>query len=108
MLNAISTDLLVGEDSAGDPPDPIPNSEVKPCYADGTAGATLWESRYRRPPFRPPVHVVDWGFFYSHLDLALLYFGVSMKVRKFRISLGFLVVDRWRFMICMGPKLCEV
>jgi len=26
-------------------PDPIPNSEVKHCKADGTAWATLWESR---------------------------------------------------------------
>ena len=26
-------------------PDPIPNSEVKPSSADGTAGETLWESR---------------------------------------------------------------
>ena len=26
-------------------PDPIPNSEVKPIRADGTAGAALWESR---------------------------------------------------------------
>ena len=26
-------------------PDPIPNSEVKPSCADGTAGETLWESR---------------------------------------------------------------
>ena len=26
-------------------PDPIPNSEVKPVRADGTAGEALWESR---------------------------------------------------------------
>ena len=26
-------------------PDPIPNSEVKPSRADGTAWATVWESR---------------------------------------------------------------
>jgi len=35
---------LIGDSSAGDPPDPIPNSEVKPRSADGTAGATRWES----------------------------------------------------------------
>src|SRR3954462_14680808 len=29
---------------AGDPTDPIPNSEVKTRCADGTAGATRWES----------------------------------------------------------------
>jgi hypothetical protein len=26
-------------------PDPIPNSEVKPVCADGTAWVTVWESR---------------------------------------------------------------
>ena len=31
--------------SRGDPPDSIPNSEVKPSSADGTAAVTLWESR---------------------------------------------------------------
>ena len=34
--------------SEGDPPLPIPNREVKPLNADGTAGETLWESR--KPP----------------------------------------------------------
>jgi hypothetical protein len=45
--------LLVGDDSAGVTPDPIPNSVVKLRGADGTARATLWESRYRRPIFAP-------------------------------------------------------
>ena len=31
--------------TGGATPDPIPNSEVKPSRADGTAGETLWESR---------------------------------------------------------------
>ncbi len=34
-----------GDDSGGDTPLPIPNREVKPARADGTAGETLWESR---------------------------------------------------------------
>ena len=34
-----------GGHGGGAIPDPIPNSEVKPSCADGTAGATLWESR---------------------------------------------------------------
>jgi len=37
-----------GGHSEGEPPLPIPNREVKPLYADGTAGETLWESR--KPP----------------------------------------------------------
>ena len=45
------TNALVGDDSDGGPPDPIPNSAVKPDHADGTARVTLWESRYRRPSF---------------------------------------------------------
>ncbi len=36
--------LMAGGYGAGDPPDPIPNSEVKTRCADGTAGATRWES----------------------------------------------------------------
>jgi hypothetical protein len=35
---------FAGDNSRGDPPDPIPNSEVKASSADGTA-ASLWESR---------------------------------------------------------------
>ena len=36
---------MVGDDSLKDPPVPIPNTEVKLQDADGTAGATRWESR---------------------------------------------------------------
>ena len=34
-----------GDDGGGDPPVPIPNTEVKPSSADGTWGAGPWESR---------------------------------------------------------------
>jgi hypothetical protein len=34
-----------GDHSKGETPDPIPNSEVKPFSADGTARETVWESR---------------------------------------------------------------
>src|SRR3712207_9239625 len=43
--------LLAGGHGAREPPDPIPNSEVKPRCADGTAGATRWEST------APPAHL---------------------------------------------------
>src|ERR1700686_3267921 len=36
---------LVGNLTAGDPPVPIPNTEVKPRWADGTARESVWESR---------------------------------------------------------------
>ena len=35
----------LGGHSGGDTPLPIPNREVKPASADGTARETLWESR---------------------------------------------------------------
>lgn len=37
--------VLVGADREGDTPVPIPNTEVKPLIADGTAEFALWESR---------------------------------------------------------------
>ena len=40
--------LFSGGVSTEDPPVPIPNTEVKLSYADGTALATKWESR--EPP----------------------------------------------------------
>ena len=36
---------IPGGDSGGATPVPIPNTEVKPSSADGTAWVTLWESR---------------------------------------------------------------
>jgi hypothetical protein len=36
---------ISGDHSGGVTPDPIPNSAVKPSSADGTARATVWESR---------------------------------------------------------------
>ena len=36
---------ICGGDSVGEPPVPIPNTEVKPGSADGTWGGTPWESR---------------------------------------------------------------
>ena len=38
------TDFIGGK-SKEDPPVPIPNTEVKLFSADGTAWATMWESR---------------------------------------------------------------
>ena len=36
---------FLGDHSEGETPVPIPNTEVKPFSADGTAWATVWESR---------------------------------------------------------------
>jgi hypothetical protein len=36
---------FLGDSSVGVPPVPIPNTEVKPYSPDGTARASVWESR---------------------------------------------------------------
>src|ERR671912_2590062 len=45
LYNSILAAFLKGDDGGGDTPLPIPNREVKPASADGTAGETPWESR---------------------------------------------------------------
>ena len=55
--------LWAGDSCCGGTPGPIPNPEVKPTRADGTAGATLWESR------ASPSHKPYWLFFVCHLGL---------------------------------------
>ena len=47
-FEGVLTNSIVGVDCDEVPPVPIPNTEVKLSYADGTALATKWESR--EPP----------------------------------------------------------
>ena len=64
---------LPGDLSEGDPPVPIPNTEVKPFSADGTAWATVWESRtlprlkfvFARAEIEKPAGVGR--FFFGHM-----------------------------------------
>ena len=51
--------------SEGVIPDPIPNSEVKPSRADGTARVTAWESRSPPGLLAAPQIVRSAGFFYA-------------------------------------------
>ena len=45
-LNSIAVKAAMSSDNAEEAtPVPIPNTEVKLSRADGTAGASLWESR---------------------------------------------------------------
>ncbi len=44
-LEKLEASKVFGGNVGGVIPDPIPNSEVKPSRADGTAAETLWESR---------------------------------------------------------------
>ena len=43
--DAAQAPQVVGDLTAGDPPVPIPNTEVKPRRADGTARESVWERR---------------------------------------------------------------
>ena len=43
--DARKTPQVVGDHTAGVPPVPIPNTEVKPRRADCTARVSVWESR---------------------------------------------------------------
>ena len=45
VIRTLISNILPGGHSAGVPPDPIPNSVVKPGHADDTAWAAVWESR---------------------------------------------------------------
>ena len=42
--------------SSGETPVPIPNTEVKTAYADGTARVTVWKSR--APPSLTPLRFI--------------------------------------------------
>src|SRR5688500_5896614 len=65
---------MAGGYGAGDPPDPIPNSEVKTRCADGTAGATRWEST------APPAFFITNARFELHARSGRLAFlSVSFK-----------------------------
>jgi hypothetical protein len=57
---------LAGDYSEGDTPVTIPNTEVKPFSADGTAWVTAWESK-SLPAFitEPVKREILHGFFYA-------------------------------------------
>src|ERR1035441_4119100 len=54
---------FLGGLSERDPPVPIPNTAVKPLSPDGTARASVWESR-KLPGLKPKAPVPRWAFFY--------------------------------------------
>ena len=51
IKNANDTSLF-GDNRARDPPDPISNSEVKPCIADGSVGLPHVRVGHRQALFR--------------------------------------------------------
>ena len=70
--NAQEYKRFYGGHSKEDPPVPIPNTEVKLFCADGTARATVWESRSSPYLFQSPINIyVGWGFFFCFLHYNL-------------------------------------
>ena len=55
---------ILGDDCEGETPVPIPNTEVKPFSADGTAWEAVWESRTLPGLlFGEPICLIDrWAF----------------------------------------------
>ena len=58
----------------GDTPVPIPNTEVKPLIADGTARVAGWESRTLPRLIKSPKFARAWGFFYMPKALIIISF----------------------------------
>ena len=50
-MNRKKRDINLRDDSSGVPPVPIPNTEVKPTYAESTCLETDWEDRELRSFF---------------------------------------------------------
>ena len=69
---------ILGDLSGGAIPDPIPNSEVKPSSADGTAWETVWESRspplYRYAPISLPGRGVFCFYRFAIADRSFLHY----------------------------------
>ena len=60
-----------GGNSGGVTPVPIPNTEVKPSSADGTAREAVWESRTLPEFFQSPARVNWRGSFFWVLKLEI-------------------------------------
>ncbi len=73
--------LRKGDDGGGDTPLPIPNREVKPASADGTARETSWESRSSpiflsfRPVSRSAFQLILWAYRH-HCEMSGFLVGV--------------------------------
>ena len=61
--SAYHASSLSGGFAGGATPDPIPNSEVKPSRADGTARSSVWESRSPPESFWEGPRLINLGPF---------------------------------------------
>jgi sulfatase modifying factor 1 len=73
--------------SAGVTPVPIPNTEVKPCRANGTAWATAWESRSLPGLISSPGHENDRDFFYCSFYFKPGSYTNGERMKKYQAGL---------------------
>ena len=99
--------FFLGLDSERDPPVPIPNTVVKPFCADGTARATVWESRSTPGfNFKPPRTLRRFFFGAPGSESQLNWGGFetrpyrSLRSRRFNSSFP----EHWRRRFCPDPK----
>ena len=85
---ALTETDFIGGDSKEDPPVPFPNTEVKLFCADGTARATMWESRsppislYKKAPIR---FILIGAFFCSNILPDCAYFILNCCRYRFTL-----------------------
>lgn len=85
--------FLTGDDSGGDPPKPIPNLEVKPPNADGTAASGCGRVGHRQSSFQETPRLSHLG----SLGVFLFVAHASVRVRRLRLeSVGVAGVHRSR------------
>ena len=61
------------EDREREPPDPIPNSEVKPFIADGSVGSPHVRVGHRQASNQNPAWETRRGFFIHHVAMQIEY-----------------------------------
>ncbi len=90
----------------GATPDPIPNSEVKPSCADGTAWVTMWESRSPPELFFIPSKVVPLGAAFRRLSRFSSSLAISVSIHRKRSSIFIDVyMLMWFLLIMKKAKL---
>jgi hypothetical protein len=80
---------FLGDHGGGETPVPIPNTEVKPFSADGTAWVTVWESRTLprinfvsvKAEFKSPSEMM--GSFVCASPFSSLFFNIKFSLTRY-------------------------
>ena len=65
MLRSLEQPVLLGDHSEMEPPDPLPNSEVKRLSANGSVGLPYARVGHRQAPNKITLCTQCRGFFYA-------------------------------------------